>query len=90
MLKIIRDRDTGKTKELLKACAEDKGFFVCKHPERVELKCHNYGVPLVKTLDYLTYARTYSEFKNMNVYIDDLDEFMATVYNIKGFALNID
>ena len=44
MFKVIDGPDTGKTRKLLKECVDNKGVFICKHPERVPEKCFAYGI----------------------------------------------
>lgn len=89
MVKFIRGKDTGKTKELLKACAEVDGLFVCKHPERVDDKCRAYGLPLVRAIGYEMLNLVDTE--NENIFIDEAGELLKYNYpTLKGYSLTVE
>lgn len=90
MIRIIDDRDTGKTKELLKECSIDGGLFICEHPEKVFDKCKAYDIDSSKIIScgYNNYKK-YLELSN-NVYIDEIESFVKYLLgnnNLLGYTL---
>ena len=91
MYKVIRDRDTGKTKELLKKCSETGGVFVCKHPEKIWDKCKAYDIDYTK-ITPIGYNAIWDIVDDQLVYIDELESFISTYLNINlgGYSMTLE
>ena len=101
MFKVIDGPDTGKTRKLLKECVDNKGVFICKHPERVPEKCFAYGINCEglttgtynDLADYLE-CDTNDYYKKV-VYVDDLDLLLQAIqttcdFKIGGYGLTVE
>ena len=93
MYRVIDGNDTGKTRKLLTECGT-KGIFVCAHPERVDVKCRAYGIPLVKAIGYddfkylLIESDLYNDKDPRPIYIDELEKFVKHVVPyLAGYTL---
>lgn len=89
MIRIIDDKDTGKTRKLLNECSSVNGVFVCRHPERVRDKCLAYNIPFVETIGYNEFIGHYTSEKIY--FIDELDDFVNSIITrFGGYSLSVD
>lgn len=95
MLRIIDDRDKGKTRALLEECSKTGGIFICKHPNRVLDKCYSYGIDSsnILPLGYDEALKCLKKEMNKKVYIDEIEEFISLLFEnntIMGYSLSKD
>lgn len=87
--KIIREPGSGKTRDIMKMCAEEGATFVCKNPEAMEVKAHAYGCGDIEIISYQDYILD-SKYNKYNCYFDDIDELLEFLgFRVKGFGGNI-
>ena len=82
MIAIIDKVDSGKTRELLNACSQVDGLFICAHPERVLDKCRAYDIKLVRSASF-SQAIDLIE-KEDKFYIDDVDKLINFLKDTYG------
>lgn len=88
MLKVVDKICTGKTRKLIEAAKENDYAVVCKNPQGMTQKAYNYGITGV---EFVSYHDFIYEGVDKPYYIDDLDNFVATVYDgFKGFSLTVE
>ena len=88
MIKIIGEPGSGKTKQLMKLCFNEKATFVCKNPESMMVKAHAYGLVGLNIISYQEFLID-STFNENNAYLDDIDEFLEIIgCKVKGFGGN--
>ncbi len=88
MIKVIRESGSGKKKEIMGMCAAEDATFICRNPEAMLVKAKSYGydIDIISYIDFLQESSKYLP----NCYIDDIDEFLATIgCNVKGFGGNM-
>ena len=88
MIKVIREPGSGKTKEIMGMCDAEDATFICRNPEAMLVKAKSYGydIDIISYIDFLQESSKYLP----NCYIDDIDEFLATIgCNVKGFGGNM-
>lgn len=92
MYRVIRSRDAGKTKELLKECANNNGLFVCRHPNSIQDKCMAYGIPFVKAIGFEDLRNLSDIEKSENrIYIDELELFVQQEFpSLQGYVISVD
>ena len=98
MFRVIDKPDTGKTRKLLQECSNNRGVFVCKHPEKVVDKCIAYGIDpttitAISYSDFVGYLTT-KPHKEL-VYIDDLDLFLelfqkVSLLKLGGYGITVE
>jgi hypothetical protein len=83
---IARGRQQGKTEELIKLCAENKGIFVCRNYKQIEIvneRVEKMGLEKIKCI-------THYEFTNFQrhgiyglgiggIYIDDVECLLQNI-----------
>ena len=92
MIRIIKGRDTGKTRELMEECAKNHGTFVCLNPHRMIEKSRAYGLTGFDIISYYDYIDNPSK-KDSKYYIDELEEFIYTVSNgdnLSGYTISLE
>lgn len=52
MLAIIRNRDTGKARQLLEAARENNAFIITQDKRAFQVKAHGYGFDDITIVDY--------------------------------------
>lgn len=89
MIRIIGSDNIKKTYHLLKIASSDKenALILCKNPNAMIGKAISYG------FRGLSFA-SYDEFKNLDfsnktVYIDELEKFLETAMNVKGYNFTL-
>ena len=97
MLRIIDVNDSGKTRKLLTAIADDpNAVIVCKRPDRIVDKCISYRIPIVDAISYHDYLAIIKNDEvnpspRRKVYIDELEEFIKVCCpNLQGYTLSND
>ena len=72
MIEIIDEKNTGKTRKLMEACAKANGIFVCANPYAAREKAKAYGIFGIQGYsDYNQYLTDIIEDTEDNYFIDN-------------------
>lgn len=91
MIKIIRDRDSGKAKELLAAARELNCSILTQDKKAFEVKAKGYGYPDVNIIDYEDLKNDNYEYGG-DILIHNGDKVFEWIFdyfygiNVKGFS----
>lgn len=87
MIRIIDNRATGKTSKLMNLAKENNGIFVCRNPEGMKVKAHNYGLTGFDIISYEDY-HDYKYDNHKPVFIDELETYIAAYHRMDGYSLS--
>lgn len=77
---IMRGRRNGKTTELIKMCAENGGYIVCRSKEiakMIQVQAKEMGLSIPLPLSYTEFiSGSYYGRRIEKIYIDDADELL--------------
>ena len=90
MNRIIGERSTGKTRQLLQYAYDNNLIVMCARPDRMQQKAIAYGLPGINCIAYTSYL---DEIPGPYV-IDELEQFMEYCMSTNtapfvGYTLNI-
>lgn len=88
MYKIIDKKDSGKTHNLMEVAKKEDGVIVCSNPSAMQNKARSYGIVGLNFISYLEYLQ--DMFKYPCIFIDDLDNMIAQMTNVKGYTFNVE
>lgn len=87
MYRIIDKRGSGKTSRLMLLAKETGATIVCKNPSAMEQKALKYGFTGITFVSYQDACKEI--LHDRNVLIDELDNFLSTVYGKKIIGYNL-
>ena len=76
MIRIIGDKCTGKTGQLMLLAKEYKALFVCANPEAMKVKAEAYGINGIKFVSYDQFLRE-DDSDITNVVVDELENLVT-------------
>lgn len=90
MNRIIDERSTGKTRQLLQYAHDNKLIVMCARPDRMRQKAIAYGLPGIECIQYTSYP---DDIPGPYV-IDELEQFMeycmsTTAAPFKGYTMTV-
>lgn len=88
MYKIIDKKDSGKTHNLMEMAKKEDGIIVCSNPSAMQNKARNYGIVGLNFISYSEYLQ--DMLKYPCIFIDDLDNMIAQMTNVKGYTFNVE
>ena len=85
MIRIIDDRCTGKTSQLMLIAKENNAKFVCGNPRAMEQKAKAYGIEGIDFISYWEFANSDNwQGSGYHKYvIDEMENFVRHVHNPK-------
>lgn len=89
MVRIIDERNSGKTKKLMQLAQENDATFVCSNPIGMEVKAKAYGLNGIRFISYHDFVTTYEDNKYV---IDEIEGLLSTIMGqneLIGYALTI-
>ena len=89
MIRIINERGTGKTSQLMLLAKENNATFVCANPPAMKVKAQSYGLADINFISYHDFVTSYEEG---NFVIDELEEFVKSIMgdnNLIAYSLTI-
>lgn len=97
MKKIIRDRRSGKSTELIKLCAEQGGYIVCRNQRAVEFIAKlaenmKLNIPFPLTYSEASAHRYYAPGVK-KIYVDDVDAFLQFLFSdveVAGISMAVE
>ncbi len=93
MIRIIEDKDTGKTRRLMEECAKVNGVFVCANPSRMIFKARDYGLFGFDIISYYDYVNGVHDYRYTKCFIDELENFVYEVSNgnnLSGYTISLE
>ena len=89
MIRIIDERNSGKTKRLMEIAKANKATFVCANPTGMEVKAKAYGLDDIKFISYRDFVTSYEENKYV---VDEIEKLLATIMGqneLIGYTLTV-
>lgn len=86
MYRIVNNKSSGKTRQLMEIAKRNNAVFVCGNPHAMETKARAYGIIGIEFMDYSTFLRS-NGVENYKYVIDELETFVYhfQIYNkIRG------
>ena len=83
MYRIIDGRGTGKTSRLMLLAKENNGIIVCSNPIKMAEKAEVYGIIGLTFVSYKQFMETPID-PFVNYYIDELEEDMFELFDVRG------
>ena len=90
MIRIIDDRSTGKTSQLMLWAKEYDATFVCSNPKAMEYKAQKYGIEGIEFISYEKFSTVLNHEKNY--VIDELENFIKSAFgnSLIGYSISKD
>lgn len=90
MHRIIREKSSGKTRELLELAREQGAIVICSNPQAMKEKALAYGITGVQYASYIEACNYYFSV-DTPILIDELDEFLKVFdKNVVGYSISED
>lgn len=88
MIRIIDDRSTGKTSQLMLWAKEYNATFVCSNPKAMEYKAQKYGIDGIEFISYEKFSTILNHEKNY--VIDELENFIKSAFgnSLIGYSIS--
>ena len=90
MYRIIDNKASGKTRQLMEIAKENKAIFVCSNPHAMEAKAHAYGIVGIEFIDYFTFLEDKGK-EPANYVIDEIEMLLHYMFgmnrNLTGYTL---
>lgn len=88
MIRIIDDRSTGKTSQLMLWAKEYNATFVCSNPKAMEYKAQKYGIEGIEFMSYEKFSTVLNHEKNY--VIDELENFIKSAFgnSLIGYSIS--
>lgn len=90
MYRIINNKASGKTRQLMEIAKENKSIFVCSNPRAMEAKAHAYGIIGIEFIDYFTFLEDKVK-EPSNYVVDEIEMLLHYMFgmnrNLTGYTL---
>ena len=90
MYRIINNKASGKTRQLMEIAKENKAIFVCSNPHAMEAKAHAYGIVGIEFIDYFTFLDDKGK-EPANYVVDEIETLLHYMFgmnrNLTGYTL---
>jgi len=92
MKTIIRDRETGKARQLIEYAAENNAVIAAENPEAFRVKAKSYGFPNVEVVDWNDVLVDELYLPHQKFVIHNADKFMRWAFgeNLIGFSATLE
>lgn len=89
MKTIIRDRETGKARQLIEYAAENNAVIAAENPDAFRVKAASYGYPDIKVIDWVKILMGDTPQKFV---IHNVDKFLKYAFgnNCIGFSATLE
>ena len=84
MYRIIDNKSSGKTHQLMEIAKDNNAVFVCSNPRAMEAKAHAYGIVGIEFVDYYAFLDHVGKDIGSNYVIDEIESFFQ--YTCKIFT----
>ena len=90
MYRIIDNKASGKTRQLMEIAKENKAIFICSNPRAMEAKAHAYGIVGIEFIDYFTFLDDRGK-EPANYVVDEIEMLLHYMFgmnrNLTGYTL---
>ena len=87
MIRIIEEKNSGKTRKLMEACAKNNGVFVCANPYAAKEKAHAYGI--IGIQHFVSYENFVKDiYAYTNYYIDEIENLFKN--RVSGYTISLE
>ena len=90
MYRIIDNKASGKTHQLMEIAKETNSVFVCNNPRAMEAKAHAYGIVGIEFIDYFTFLDDKGK-EPANYVVDEIEMLLHYMFgmnrNLTGYTL---
>jgi len=92
MKTIIRDRETGKARQLIEYAAENNAVIAAENPDAFRVKASSYGFPNVEIISWNDVLTDKLYLPYHKFVIHNADKFMRWAYgeNLIGFSATLE
>lgn len=92
MKTIIRDRETGKARQLIEYAVENNAAIAVENPEAFRVKANSYGFPNVEIVSWSNILTDDIYLPHKKFVIHNADKFMQWTYgeNLIGFSATLE
>lgn len=80
MIRIIDNRGTGKTSQLMLIAKENNSIFVCSNPSAMKTKAQAYGIEGIEFSSYNDFIHNYDPEVQSYV-VDELESFINSIFS---------
>lgn len=87
MKRIIGERGSGKTKQLMEYARKEDAIFVCYNPYAMHQKALDYGITGLTFIDYTEWKMRMAEHREEKYVVDELDRLLNR-YGVLGYTSN--
>lgn len=89
MLRLIGNRCTGKTRQLMQFAKDNNAIFVCSNPYSMMQKAENYGIIGLRFMSYFEFL-THNKEMTDNVVVDEAEMLLRSINpSIKLIGYNL-
>ena len=90
MYRIIDNKSSGKTHQLMEIAKANNAVFVCNNPRAMEAKAHAYGIVGIEFIDYFTFLDD-KDKEPANYVVDEIEMLLHYMFgmnrNLTGYTL---
>ena len=95
MQRIINNRNTGKTSQLMLLAKESNATFVCSNPRAMEIKAKSYKITGLNFISYADFIQHFMDYDSQNYVIDEIETFIRNTLFLRdnklvGYTLSIE
>ena len=83
MYRIVNNKASGKTHQLMELAKANNAIFVCSNPRAMEAKAHAYGIVGIEFVDYYAFLDHVGKDAT-NYVIDEIETFFAYACKFHG------
>ena len=84
MYRIIDNKSSGKTHQLMEIAKANNAMFVCSNPRAMEAKAHAYGIVGIDFVDYYAFLDHAGKDIGSNYVIDEIEAFFEYACRFHG------
>ncbi len=89
MLRLIGNRCTGKTRQLMQFAKDNNAIFVCSNPYSMMQKAEDYGIIGLRFMSYFEFL-THNKGMTDNVVVDEVEMLLRSINpSIKLIGYNL-
>lgn len=79
MYRIIDNKSSGKTRQLMEIAKENNAIFVCSNPRAMEAKAHAYGIV---GIEFISYFEFLDGDQPANYVVDEIENLLHYIFGM--------
>ena len=84
MYRIIDNKSSGKTHQLMEIAKANNAVFVCSNPRAMEAKAHAYGIGGIEFVDYYAFLDHVGKDIGSNYVVDEIESLFQCACKFHG------